>query len=358
MIKLFDRSSTKLTISEFYENYEQSKYNFDVPYQRKSGIWSDDMKSFLIDSIMKNYPMPPVFLRPNVDSRTGKTRYDIIDGKQRLETIIGFIKGDIPLTDYFGEDKIFTDNEGDIAKDISGRSFLDIKLNNKFEEFVKQFWTYSIIIDYLYSDDEILIANVFDRLNRNGVQLSKQELRNAKYRNSKLLYAIKHLAVDEYWSARFIKLKNERMEDEEFISELFFLVAENNLFESSQDELDRLYEKYSLNSEADINAVLYKFYDITQFIKFLDIDLKKLSWTTHLYGLFSFAWFCINNNINAVDVKDHLINLYTEYFGKKSADYPPTLSEYKASCSSRTRSKDQREKRLNAIKTFCGVSIN
>ena len=56
MAKLFERKSTSLTISEFYDNYTSNKYRFDVTYQRKSGVWSEDKKSFLIDSILKNYP--------------------------------------------------------------------------------------------------------------------------------------------------------------------------------------------------------------------------------------------------------------------------------------------------------------
>ena len=104
MAKLFERKSTSLTISEFYDNYTSNKYRFDVTYQRKSGVWSEDKKSFLIDSILKNYPVPAIFLRPCVDNDTGKTVYDVVDGKQRLEAIVDFIENRIALTTYFAED--------------------------------------------------------------------------------------------------------------------------------------------------------------------------------------------------------------------------------------------------------------
>jgi uncharacterized protein with ParB-like and HNH nuclease domain len=211
MIKLFDRNSTKLTISEFYDNYEREKYNFDVEYQRKSNVWNDDKKSFLIDSIMKNYPMPPIFIRPSIDNQSGKTKYDIVDGKQRLESIIGFIEDRVPLTDYFSEDGIFIDGAGDIELSIGGKFFSEIKSSQEYNDFVKQFWTYSINIDYLYQDDIALIANVFDRLNRNGEPLNRQELRNAKYSQSFILIAVKELSANDFWSARFERLKMERM---------------------------------------------------------------------------------------------------------------------------------------------------
>ena len=359
MIKLFDRNSTKLTISEFFDNYEQGKYNFEVEYQRKSNVWSEDKRAFLIDSIMKNYPMPPIFMRPNIDTQSGKTKYDIVDGKQRLESIISFIKDEVPLTSYFSEDDIFIDGAGEIERDICGKLFSEIKAERRFSEYVKQFWTYSINVDYLYEEDINLISNIFDRLNRNGEPLTRQELRNAKYHASPLLLSIKELVQNEYWKERFGRLKTERMEDEEFISELFFLTAENKFFDSTPQALDDLYGTFSQKNEAEIRSVRDAFLINTQFLIDLSFnydDLKKLNWTTHLYGLYSVAWYCCRNEVKPDQVKDQLLSLYTEYFKKTSPEYSESMKSYKDSCSSRTRSRDQREKRLNAIVEYCNIS--
>ncbi len=358
MIKLFDRNSTKLTISEFYDNYEQGKYKFDVKYQRKSNVWNEDKKSFLIDSILKNYPMPPIFMRPNIDTSKGKTKYDIVDGKQRLEAIIGFINNEIPLTAYFFEDDIFVNGASDIEKDISGKLFSEIQAEKRFGDFIKQFWTYSINIDYLYEDDMNLISNIFDRLNRNGEPLTPQELRNAKFHQTHLLERIKELAGNEFWQQRFGKLKIERMEEEEFISELFFLTAENMIYESSQEVIDKLFENYSKREDAEIDGHRNRFLAVTDYIVSLNIDYdgyKRLNAPTHLYGLYSIAWYCTKNSIPMKQIRERLLELYDEYFTKKSKEYSVTLQEYKNSCSSRTRSRDQRVKRLNAILAYCGL---
>ena len=119
MAKLFERKSTSLTISEFYDNYTSNKYRFNVTYQRKSGVWSEDKKSFLIDSILKNYPVPAIFLRPCVDNDTGKTVYDVVDGKQRLEAIVNFIENKIALTTYFAEDDFLDDANLETASEIA-----------------------------------------------------------------------------------------------------------------------------------------------------------------------------------------------------------------------------------------------
>ena len=161
MAKLFERKSTSLTISEFYDNFLSKKYRFDVTYQRKSGVWSEDKKSFLIDSILKNYPMPAIFLRPCVDNNTGKTVYDVVDGKQRLEAIIDFIENKIPLTTYFAEDDFIDEANLAAASQIAGLTFNEIKeKNSEFPDYIKQFWTYALNIEYLYEQKEALVASV------------------------------------------------------------------------------------------------------------------------------------------------------------------------------------------------------
>ena len=94
MIDFLDMDSNKLVISEFYENDKAGKYEYSTVYQREK-VWSEDKKSFLIDSILKNYPIPLVFFRMKIDPDTGITKYDVIDGKQRLTTIRDFVEGKI-----------------------------------------------------------------------------------------------------------------------------------------------------------------------------------------------------------------------------------------------------------------------
>ena len=102
--KRYYRKSTTITISNFYEQYQLKKYRLDPPYQRDLNVWEEDQKSFLMDTIFKNFPIPPIFLEQKIDSNTGVTKYDVIDGKQRLSTIIDFINNKIALPQEFGKD--------------------------------------------------------------------------------------------------------------------------------------------------------------------------------------------------------------------------------------------------------------
>lgn len=359
MAKIFERSSTRLTISEFYDNLK--KYNFNVSYQRKSNVWSEDKQSFLIDSIFKNYPIPAIFMRPKVDTDTGKTVYDIVDGKQRLEAIIAFIRNEVPLTSYFDEDDFFLRDDDIKVNLISGQYFDFIKASPDFADYVKQFWTYGLNIEYLYEENETFIASVFDRLNRNGEPLTRQELRNAKYNTSPLSEVIKSLNDSGmFWINKQNKIKSVRMEDEEFMSELFFMVLKNKILDSSPDLLDSLYDEYSKEKMEYFTESQEQFHKIVKFVKELQlpfVNYKRLNWSTHLYAIFSFAWYCINNNINSTDVKENINKMYNEYMSKGSK-YEGVLKDYKDSSSSATKSELQRKRRLDAILKYCNCTIN
>ena len=65
--KRYNRKSTSITISVFYENYQLDKYNMNPEYQRDDNVWEMSQKAFLIDTILKNFPMPPIFLEQKID---------------------------------------------------------------------------------------------------------------------------------------------------------------------------------------------------------------------------------------------------------------------------------------------------
>lgn len=354
MAKFFERNSTKLTVSEFYDNYKLGKYNFDATYQRKSNVWAEDKKAFLIDSILKNYPIPAIFMRPIVDER-GKTRYDIVDGKQRLQAIISFIEGFVSLTSYFSDDIFISDEIREIAETISGKTFDEIKRENA-SDYIKQFWTYTLQIEYLYEDDIDLVSSAFDRLNRNGEPLNPQELRNAKYANAPITQTVHRMASNSFWSDKLSRLKIERMEDEEFVSELLLLILEQRVLDSSPTLLDQKYEQYK-NDTAALTKGEAEFNNIVSFIDRLALDYdryKRIFWTTHLYTLFSVAWYCIKNNISAEHIGSSLNEFYNEYFSKNTK-YEGAQKDYKDASSSRTRSAVQRNRRLDAILSHCKI---
>ena len=149
------------------------------------------------------------------------------------------------------------------------------------------------------------------------------------------------------------------MEDVEFISELFFVVLEGKILDSSQDVLDGLYEKYH-DSSNQIQQAVQDFSEVLSYINDLQIDfttLKRLCWTTHLYSLFSIAWKLKTIGIPASEKSNAINSFYSEYFSKNT-QYEGYLKKYKDAASSRTRSESQRINRLQALLEFCNITTD
>lgn len=340
-----NRESTKITISEFYERTQLNKYNFNPEYQRRGDVWTEEKKAFLIDSILKNYPMPPIFLHQVIDTKTGATKYNVIDGKQRLSAILDFINNNIALpSDYdigaFGDSRLnskkFNELEGDL------------------QEFKMQFWRYILSVEYIETNDLDIINNVFDRLNRNGEPLDPQELRNAKYYNTNLINLVYKLSKTIDWKI-LDKVKINRMKDAEFVSELIFYLLENDAMDASKREnIDDYYEKWSKNLTIELsNKIETQFSNTINYLNDLDIDYEKykINGVSHFYALFAFANKCSQEQYDKKTISSKLEAFFSNLRSGKITI--KEVEEYKESMQSNTRSKWQRVKRINSITHYC-----
>jgi len=340
-----NRESTRITISEFFERYQLKKYNFDPEYQRRGDVWDENKQAFLIDSILKNYPIPPIFLHQEIDGSTGATIYNIIDGKQRLSTILKFINNELELPqDYdigaFGDSRLN-------AKRFS-------ELEGELKEYKMQFWRYILSVEYIETSDLDVINNVFDRLNRNGVPLEPQELRKAKYFNTLLMQIVEELTATIDWT-KLGKVNVNRMQDFEFVSELiFFLLEKEPMDASSRDNIDAYYDKWSqqLTEElaSQIRDIFIKCVNFINSMK-LNFDKYKIKGVSHYYALFGLAYFCVEENVLVESISDKIANFYDVLRGNNASN--SDVQAYRESMQSNTRSKGQRIRRINALKTFC-----
>src|SRR5438132_13065884 len=84
---LVHRPETK-TITDIVNLHEDGLLNLEPGFQRQS-VWSERDRAKLIDSILRNYPLPAVFFYRRKEQ--GQIYYDVIDGKQRIESILMFM---------------------------------------------------------------------------------------------------------------------------------------------------------------------------------------------------------------------------------------------------------------------------
>lgn len=346
-VKRYTRKSTGITISIFYEQYQLTKYNFEAPYQRDYNVWDDNQKSFLIDTIMKNFPMPPIFLEQKIDDSTGRTRYDVIDGKQRLTALVDFIENKIKLPETFGKD--------DYGNELlNGKSFDEIRIIAKTDEairdYVSDFWSYVISIEYIENPDNKIVDSIFDRLNRGGERLNPQELRKAKYYDSIMYQDIANLRKDDFISDLLCNLNKSRLEDVSFITELYLLIKLNRIIDGTEFQIDSFFEQLVDDTDEDESKLIISTINqIKEIVKYfsLDYDEYKIKGVSHLYAIWYFAYYIHQNKII---LEESLVKRLDDFYRdlRQERKDPKTI-EYHKSMQSASKSKHSRKKRVTSL---------
>lgn len=147
--------------------------DLDPPYQRESGVWKEGTRSVLIDSIINGLDVPKLYFETATRRRIGPEglayQYAVIDGKQRLEAIIAFLAGDLPLAEDF---LYFEDADVQAA----GMTLSELKEN--YASLARRFLDFELPIVSVTTDSGDLIEEMFQRLNA-STALNAAERRNA-----------------------------------------------------------------------------------------------------------------------------------------------------------------------------------
>ncbi|KAK1229329.1 hypothetical protein PQX77_007618 [Marasmius sp. AFHP31] len=107
--------ATTYTAQALYEQIHNGDIELDPEYQR-GVVWHRDKQVKLIDSILRNFYIPPIIFAYECDD-DGTEKRTCIDGKQRLTSIHLFMEGIIPHKDsYTGEQLWYKDNGGGKTK--------------------------------------------------------------------------------------------------------------------------------------------------------------------------------------------------------------------------------------------------
>src|SRR5947209_5914307 len=68
-----------------------------TPKFQRRDVWTPKAKSYLVDTILRAMPIPPLFLRLRIDPLQKRAIREVVDGQQRLRAILGYIKGEFSI---------------------------------------------------------------------------------------------------------------------------------------------------------------------------------------------------------------------------------------------------------------------
>ncbi len=347
-MKTLSRSSNSINIATFWEYHQNEKFIYDAPYQRSGDVWAESESSFLIDTILKNFPIPPIFLHQKIDVETGKTLFDVIDGKQRLTSILKFIKGEIFVPEDFGDDSF-----GDPI--LNGISFSELS-NDIFQDWRKLFWKYELSVEYIDAESIDVVSKVFDRLNRNGQPLTSQELRNARYHSTKFVEIVKELSSHRALMVPFQYSESKRLEHYEFTTELLLVILDGKPHPGDSPTLiDKLYEKYANWPREKFQGNVEQFQAVANSLGELELDFVRLRicGLSHIYALWLFSFVLVARSLPASRYRELVTNFYLQYLEKSQDE---NILKYRKTMSAGTKGSGRRKERVNALLAYCGIS--
>jgi hypothetical protein len=230
---------TVYKVNDFISWQRSGSLDLRPVFQRRS-VWPAGAKSYFIDTVVKGLPIPIVFLREKTDLRTLEPIREVVDGQQRLRTLISFIDGDL-LDDYDPEQDDFMVRKAH-NKDIANKSFKQLHPDVR-----RHILDYSFSVHVLSSDTaDSDVLRMFARLNSTGLKLNEQELRNGDYfgefKSSMYDLAYEQLSRWRKWGV-FKDSDIARMQEVEATSE-FALLMLQGLEGKTQKALNDIYKKY------------------------------------------------------------------------------------------------------------------
>jgi hypothetical protein len=310
-----NRTLTTQDISWFLDLHSRGLLNLEPPYQRRS-VWSPRDKRFFIDTVLNNYPAPPIFLHKTLDG-DGKATYHVVDGKQRLQTIIEFTLDKVRIPDDFSDINLQKQRWKNLDKSAK-----------------ENFWNYVLIVEMIPDVSDSAIRNIFERINRNSRKLTSQEMRHAKYDGWFIDY-VEGEAEKTEWKAFGVvtTARTKRMADVQFLSELFAIVLKQKILGFDQDHLDELYAEYEETSdialfvEDDFLSEVDRIKNVISELFRLDQNIRNYAKIqSHFYSLWSYIALANKDLHNEVgEFKDNYMQFMSTVMNILSDD--TTLKE-------------------------------
>lgn len=215
------------SVRDFEEWRERGELVLAPKFQRRE-VWSPKARSYLIDTIVRGKPIPKIYMRQDINPETRRTTREIVDGQQRLHTVLGFIKDGFKISRAHNED-------------FGGKFFSALDKGTQ-ADILK----YEFVVDLLQDMPDNEVYDVFARINTYSEKLKPQELRNAKWFGEfkSAVYQLSTEFITFFETNRVFTPKQIlRMAEAEFISELLLAMTEG-IRAGQKQIIDKCYEKY------------------------------------------------------------------------------------------------------------------
>ena len=255
-------------ITEFLQWYREGSLRLRPDFQRREN-WPQRAKIYFVDTILRGYPVPLIYLRARLDPKTKSPIREVVDGQQRLTAIIQFSDGKFRLDES--------------VAGYQGLRYDELELQDQ-----NAFLSYIMGVEELVSASDEYVLEVFHRLNTNGVRLNAQELRHGTFHGA---FRNAVVQTSERWTllwARYkvVTIKSRlRMKDDELTAEMLGIIL-HGVSDGGQPNIKNLYTNYDNGLP---NDAVDRLDGTVQFIldNLSDVLATKLRGAPHFLMLFA-----------------------------------------------------------------------
>jgi Protein of unknown function DUF262 len=259
-------------ISDFLEWNDSKSLKLNPDFQRGS-VWTPAARIFLIDTILRDLPVPKIFIRSKIDRNSKKSIREVVDGQQRLRAIIDFASDKITLSKR--------------AREFAGKKFSTLS-----EDLQDQFLQYPLAVDQLVNADDKAVLDIFSRLNSYNVKLIPPELRHAEYQGEfKWSAHEKAISYFSFWDDYRIFSHREmvRMLSDSFVAEMYGILLDG-VQDGGATKITSLYKTYDGIEDFNREYIEEKFELVVDFIRdnfAPDLEGRSILKPPHLLMLFA-----------------------------------------------------------------------
>lgn len=238
-MKSFD--SRVYSVGDYREWNNSGQLVLSPRFQRRD-VWTETARSYLMDTIIRGLPIPKVFIRQIIEPATGRSIREVVDGQQRLRTILSFVKDGFSIRPGHNTD-------------YGGLFFSDLPQEKQIELL-----GYEISTDLLVNLTDGQVLDIFSRLNSHAVVLNDQEKINARHFGEfkKLADALAHEHF-EYWITNKILREPQvfRMADVALAADLVIAMCDGV---QSKKQIRAYYAQYEKDFPYDPSTLAEQFH--------------------------------------------------------------------------------------------------
>jgi len=261
---------SQITLIDLVEQIERKEVVINRNYQRGK-VWPDTAKTYFIDTILEGYPFPKVYLYQVFSEKSRRPIKELIDGQQRMTTIIDFMNDRFRL--------------GNSSNQYNGMYYSDLD-----EETQQSFLSYQIEASVVLTATRSELLEMFRRINAYTAPLSSAEKRHAVYQGDFKWFIVdlagKHSPALSDLNIIGAKLLS-RMGDAEFISDLV-VALDKGVVAKTAKQIEDLYKN---NDKEFVESDEYK-QIVDEFFNVLLTMLEPLHETYMMKSYAVHSLFC------------------------------------------------------------------